>query len=129
MELLEGKKLSDAIEDRLAAALGGDRQLVHDFMQKKQEALMLEADMQEPKPETVARLLETIVAKENRNLFSKMIRKTTLAIQLYSLYKKTRHCVDVLIDVHGHQIFLDGCFNGDPHPVRRYTFVAVGIAA
>jgi aarF domain-containing kinase len=24
--------------------------------------------------------------------------------------------VDLLIDVHGHQIFIDGCFNGDPHP-------------
>lgn len=37
MQMLEGKKLSDAIEDRLTVALGGDRKLVHDFMQKKQE--------------------------------------------------------------------------------------------
>ena len=80
MELLEGKKLSDAIEDRLTAALGGDRKLVHDFMQRKQEALMLEADMQEPRSETVAHLLESIVETENRSSFSKLIRKTTLAI-------------------------------------------------
>lgn len=117
MELLEGKKLSDAIEDRLTSALGGDRELVHDFLQRKREALMLEADMQEPRSEKVGHLLESIVETENRSSFSKLIRKTTLAIQLYSLYRKTRHYVDVLIDVHGHQIFLDGCFNGDPHPV------------
>lgn len=120
MELLEGKKLSDAIEDRLTVALGGDRKLVHDFMRRKQEALMLEADLQEHSSETVAHLLESIVEAENRSSFSKLIRKTTLAIELYSLYRTTRHYVDVLIDVHGHQIFLDGCFNGDPHPVCTY---------
>lgn len=37
MQMMEGKKLSDAIEDRLTAALGGDRKLVHDFMRRKQE--------------------------------------------------------------------------------------------
>jgi len=116
MQMLEGKKLSDAIEDRLTAALGGDRKLVHDFMRRKQEALMLEADMQEPKSETAAHLLENVVESEGRSSVSKFFRKSSLAIQLYSLLRKTRHYVDLLIDVHGHQIFLDGCFNGDPHP-------------
>jgi aarF domain-containing kinase len=33
-----------------------------------------------------------------------------------SLYRKLHAYIDLLVDVHGHQIFLDGCFNGDPHP-------------
>ena len=122
MQMLEGKKLSDAIEDRLTIALGGDRKLVHDFMRRKQEALMLEADMQEPVSETAAHFLESVVESEDRNSLSKFFRKTSLAIQLYSLYRKTRHYVDLLIDVHGHQIFLDGCFNGDPHPGMSFCF-------
>jgi len=81
-------------------------------------ALMLEADMQEPVSETAAYLLESVVEDEGRGSVSKFFRKTSLAIQLYSLYRKTRHYVDLLIDVHGHQIFLDGCFNGDPHVSR-----------
>lgn len=76
---------------------------------------MLEADMQEPASETAARLLESVVEREDRSSVSKFFRKASLSIQLFTLYRKTRHYVDLLIDVHGHQIFLDGCFNGDPH--------------
>jgi aarF domain-containing kinase len=38
------------------------------------------------------------------------------ALKGLSLYRKLNNYVDLLIDVHGHQIFLNGCFNGDPHP-------------
>ena len=37
MEMLEGKKLTDSIEDKLADALGGDKQLVRDFLQAKRD--------------------------------------------------------------------------------------------
>ena len=57
-----------------------------------------------------------MVDSEERNYASRFFRKATLAFQLWSLYRQTRYNVDLLIDVHGHQIFLDGCFNGDPHP-------------
>lgn len=82
--------------------------------------------MQEPESETVVHLLDSIVENENRSSASKFFRKASLAIQLYSLLRKTRHYVDLLIDVHGHQILQDGVFNGDPHVslyllVRRFT--------
>jgi len=32
------------------------------------------------------------------------------------LFRKLHAYVDLLVDVHGHQIFVDGIFNGDPHP-------------
>ena len=121
MEMLEGKKLSDAIEDQLTAALGGDRKIVHDFMRRKRDALMLEADMQEPATETAAHLVEIVIESEDRSSVSKFFRTMSIALQLNALYRKARHYVDLLIDVHGHQIFLDGCFNGDPHPVSFYT--------
>ena len=38
------------------------------------------------------------------------------ALKGLSLYRKLNNYVDLLIDVHGHQIFLNGCFNGNPHP-------------
>jgi hypothetical protein len=37
MEMLEGKKLSEAIEDKLVVVLGGDRKLAHDFITRKRE--------------------------------------------------------------------------------------------
>ena len=37
-------------------------------------------------------------------------------IRLLSLYKKTKKFIDLLVDVQGHQILVNGLFNGDPHP-------------
>lgn len=67
-------------------------------------------------PDKVSDLLNTIVENEDRNYVARLFRKASLAIQLSSLRRQTRQYVDLLLDVHGHQIFLDGCFNGDPHP-------------
>jgi aarF domain-containing kinase len=38
-----------------------------------------------------------------------------MTLQLLSLSRHVRRCVDILIDVHGYQILRDGTFNGDPH--------------
>lgn len=67
-------------------------------------------------PDEVSELLTAIVDNENRTIVGTLLRKASLAIQLSSLRRRTRQYVNLLIDVHGHQIFLDGCFNGDPHP-------------
>ena len=37
MQMLDGKRLSEAIEDKLVAALGGDRKLAHEFLQRKRD--------------------------------------------------------------------------------------------
>ena len=41
-------------------------------------------------------------------------KRLVMAIQLYNFAKRQEKTLDLLIDVHGHQIFQDGCFNGDP---------------
>lgn len=37
-------------------------------------------------------------------------------LRLLSLYRKTQRYINLLVDVQGHQILVDGIFNGDPHP-------------
>jgi aarF domain-containing kinase len=37
-------------------------------------------------------------------------------LRLLSLYRKTQRYINLLVDVQGHQILVDGTFNGDPHP-------------
>lgn len=38
------------------------------------------------------------------------------AMKGLALYRRLHGYVDLLVDVHGHQIFQDATFNGDPHP-------------
>lgn len=44
------------------------------------------------------------------------LRKVYLGYQLVMLNRQEQRHLDLLLDVHGHQIFVNGCFNGDPHP-------------
>lgn len=37
-------------------------------------------------------------------------------LRLAALTRSQQRHLNLLLDVHGHQIFIDGCFNGDPHP-------------
>ena len=37
-------------------------------------------------------------------------------LRLLAIQKRCQRYVDLLVDVHGHQIFVDGAFNADPHP-------------
>lgn len=45
-----------------------------------------------------------------------MLHGLYVTIQIAMFVWKQRVINDLIIDVHGHQIFIDGCFNGDPHP-------------
>ena len=69
-------------------------------------------------------LLELIVGKENAQLLSKIDSKgkshplegldLMTRWRLLSLYRRTKRWLDLIIDIHGSQIFRDGMFNGDP---------------
>lgn len=48
-----------------------------------------------------------------RDLLTALSLRTKL--KLLRLQRKCHHYVDLLLDVHGRQIFVDGAFNGDPH--------------
>lgn len=45
-----------------------------------------------------------------------LFQKTKTKWRLLLLYWQMRGYLDLLLAVHGHQIFIDGVFNGDPHP-------------
>jgi aarF domain-containing kinase len=97
MELLPGKKLAESVDDNLALAFGGDRVLASTFLAAKQEEILFGSDSSKT---------DSILAS-----CSLLVK-----LRLYLFHNKYKRFVDLLVDVHGHQIFLDGCFNGDTHP-------------
>lgn len=95
MELLSGQKLLDAMEAKLGDALD-DPDRARAFLAARKKEMVTSTD-------TNAR---------------DMLRSAGLW-QKFKLFWLWKHCQDrlhLLVDVHGHQIFLDGCFNGDCHP-------------
>ena len=93
MENLNGEKLINAIEDDLAKAFGKHETAIKFLEARKQEVLTGKGDS--------GSLLGNV------GFFGKL--------KLLSLVKKCRRYVKLLVDVHGKQILVDGCFNGDPH--------------
>jgi aarF domain-containing kinase len=94
MEMLNGPKLINAIEDEVVRAFG-DREKGADFIaRRKQEVLTGKCADNESSLPSVGPIGN---------------------IMLRSLVKRCRRYIKLLVDVHGNQIFVDGCFNGDPH--------------
>jgi aarF domain-containing kinase len=100
MEMLEGKKLVDAMRDRLAQSMGGNLELASGFLESQRNKVLLVDNAEFSS--TSSDLIDTL------SLFQK--------IRLLLLRRRCRQYVDTLIAVHGHQILHDGFFNGDPHP-------------
>jgi hypothetical protein len=53
-----------------------------------------------------------------QSLLKKQSIKSRLhtVLRLAALARSQKSHLNLLLDVHGHQIFINGCFNGDPHP-------------
>ena len=67
--------------------------------------------------------IETLKPKKEEEAFTEIgFRKK---MRLYSLYKKAQNYINLLIDVQGHQMLLNGIFNGDPHPGEIFRLVLV----
>ena len=62
--------------------------------------------------ENLQRLNEGDSSNENDHPLEGLDWKTRW--RLLKLYRKTRRYLDLIVDVHGEQIFIDGIFNGDP---------------
>uniref|UniRef100_A0A7S0GI33 ABC1 atypical kinase-like domain-containing protein n=1 Tax=Proboscia inermis TaxID=420281 RepID=A0A7S0GI33_9STRA len=128
MELLDGKQLSRSINDQLVDALDGDRALARELLRPKKRAqeenkeddsgmyamyrnfqkiLSLNRNYKNKTSETSQQS-----SVGNRGILNEM--KTIFSLILIS--KQSRKKLDLLIDVHGYQIFHDGVFNADPHP-------------
>jgi predicted unusual protein kinase regulating ubiquinone biosynthesis (AarF/ABC1/UbiB family) len=93
MELLQGKKLTEAIHDKLLMAMGGNKKRVGDFLkQRKYEVLMGGHDTS----------VSDAMLHSSVNLVGKW--------KLLRLFQQCRRVVDLLVDVHGYQIFRTGMF-------------------
>jgi predicted unusual protein kinase regulating ubiquinone biosynthesis (AarF/ABC1/UbiB family) len=97
MEMLTGPKLMSAIQEELVAAFG-DKQKAEEFIS--------------------ARKREILHGKQSgADSLTHLLHDFSFAgkLRLRALVRKCRRYIKTLVDVHGHQIFLDACFNGDPH--------------
>ncbi|KAG7356579.1 ABC1 family-domain containing protein [Nitzschia inconspicua] len=103
MEMLNGKKLSDSMEDDLAVALGRNKELAEDLINQKR----LEMILGEDKMATLG-----ISGQDDTWKTLGAIRK----LKLLRLYLRVQAVIDLLADVQGYQIFHATVFNGDPHP-------------
>lgn len=92
MEMLQGRKLVDAMRERLADSLGGNRQLASDFLEaRRQKALLPTAGAEDA----------VSISIHSLSPWQKM--------RLLLLRQRCKRYVDTLIAVHGHQILHDGC--------------------
>jgi aarF domain-containing kinase len=113
MEYLSGKKMAAAIEDRLAAILGGDVQMARTVLKAKQRAMFESTDAGQRKKGYFHELSD-IIGEKNGG-FS-MRQRTRKALELMYMTISARRKLSLLLDATGHQIFNDGLYNGDPHP-------------
>ncbi|CAB9508559.1 protein kinase UbiB [Seminavis robusta] len=105
MELLDGQKFKDAIEEKLSRVVGGDREKVSNFLAQRQKEIMFGRNSSEDSKASIYDLLDL-----------HGIRGVIRAFRALALYRKVQKDIDLLVEVHGHQIFQDAVFNGDPHP-------------
>ena len=122
MELFDGTKLSDSLEDELKKILGADRS--QKLMDRKRLELVLGKDkldaLDKDKSSSVA-VNDSNGESENKNkpaTEESILRECGLAtkLRLLKLNKRAQTTIDMLIDVQGYQILKDGVFQGDPHP-------------
>jgi len=108
MEYLDGVKLAQAAEDELAVILNGDKTLAKLLFDEKRTALFSGALPKSP-------------VEEMKRLWPKIrhfpVHQRALAVINLALFQR-RQCkaVELLLDAHGHQILVNGKFNGDCHP-------------
>ena len=131
MELFDGTKLSDSLEDELKDILGADRS--KKLLDRKRLELVLGKDkldaLDKDKSSSVV-VDDSNGESENEN--KPLTEKSILGecglatkLRLLGLYKRAQATIDMLIDVQGYQILKDGVFQGDPHPGKEACFVAL----
>jgi aarF domain-containing kinase len=115
MEFLPGPKLVDALRDMCRGMAEAEGVSLQEFMQKHQEA---------PPSSTLvaAHRAYHLVADGALNALKAAYNGTVGWVATPLAYSWTPRLLDIrgivhtLLNVHAHQIVVDGVFNGDPHP-------------
>eukprot|EP00522_Entomoneis_paludosa_P013040 CAMPEP_0172449618 /NCGR_PEP_ID=MMETSP1065-20121228/8276_1 /TAXON_ID=265537 /ORGANISM="Amphiprora paludosa, Strain CCMP125" /LENGTH=654 /DNA_ID=CAMNT_0013201323 /DNA_START=22 /DNA_END=1986 /DNA_ORIENTATION=+ len=97
MEMLDGEKLVDALENGIADIFGGNREKAALFIKQQQDLMLLGK-----------------TASDTLLMLQKFSIRAIL--RMTKLQRRYQRFVRLLLGVHGHQIFVNGFFNGDPHP-------------
>jgi len=108
MEYLDGVKLAQAAEDELAVILNGDKKLAKLLFDEKRTALFSGA-----LPESPVEEMKSLLPKIRHFPFH---QRAVAVINLALFQRRQRKAVELLLDAHGHQILVNGQFNGDCHP-------------
>jgi aarF domain-containing kinase len=105
MEMLHGKKLIDSIREKLVNAFGGNHNLTHEFLQQRKYEVFMgtrggrDATSDGNVTTTITRTSNEII-RTGVHLVGKL--------KLFLLFQQCRHAIDLLVDVHGYQIFRTG---------------------
>jgi aarF domain-containing kinase len=126
MEELEGAKLVDALHadaERYAAMLG---KTLEEFLKEEEMNTLKDGERRGPSKEVMDAYIAVQDAKRRASNLAGLVANAVWF--WWPGYEKKRwvgketlpinhgRMVDELIDVHGHEIFVDGYFNADPHP-------------
>ena len=104
MEYLDGKKLATHIEDELTRIFG-HKETAKSLLEKKRHEIF------QGEPSQTSDKAWFDAQTSDHSLIKKLV---TLA-QLGLLQRRQKRLLELLLDVHGHQIFVGKRFNGDPH--------------
>jgi aarF domain-containing kinase len=112
MEMLKGKKFGDAIEERLSDAIGGNPEAAKDFLRQKRAALVMGETSDGDATDLIAHGRALLEQQGKTSLLSRL----SMGYRLFGLHRHLHNSVQLMLDVHGHQIFVNRVFNGDCHP-------------
>ncbi|GLD92079.1 hypothetical protein PINS_up000612 [Pythium insidiosum] len=129
MEFLKGRKLVEGIQDHFEA-IAADKGVTVQFLKEEQERKDKEREALgldiESGPDAMQLRLYglTLGAKRLlRNIGRRTYDYTLGFVRPMTWPKDDEHqllnipeILKLIMDVHGYEIFVDGCFNGDPHP-------------
>jgi len=105
MEKLEGEKMVSYAERKLTEALGGDESLAKAFIDQRRKDMLTGETTQRTTKEEIQMIQRSI---SHFSIFDRLC----ILLRLTSLVLKQRKHIELLLDVHGYQIFLNGQFNG-----------------
>jgi len=109
MEMLSGRKMVDDVQSRLTDVLGGDSAMARHLLEARRQQVLVGDTVRDPADKT------------------ELLRSTSLGtkLRLLALQRKCTRKVDLLLRIHGRQIFVDGIWNADPHPVCHKVWLCI----
>jgi ABC1 atypical kinase-like domain len=109
MEMLHGKKLTDSIRDKLVEAFHGNVEQVNEFLQQRQKEVLIGTIGSRSDDNNITSSLRTskkVPSRSNEILHDSVNFLGKLKLLL--LLRQCRNTIDLLVDVHGYQIFHSG---------------------